>query len=81
VAAAVFACGLFSAGALGHAAVQASPPKPAAEAQSNPGKTPDVSKEALAWDKLITRYRFENDGTGTREMTAVVRVLADAGVK
>jgi hypothetical protein len=53
--------------------------KPAAVAQAT--KSPDVSKEALAWDKLVTRYRFEPDGTGTREITAVVRVLADAGVK
>src|ERR1700739_2791489 len=60
---------------------------PTAQAQNTPAipsktsKSPDVSKEALAWDKLTTRYRFEADGTGTREITAVVRVLADAGVK
>ncbi len=44
-------------------------------------KAPDVSKEALAFDLLSTRIREEADGTGTRETTARVRVLADAGVK
>jgi hypothetical protein len=32
-------------------------------------------------DKSVTRIREEADGTGTRETTARVRVLADAGVK
>ena len=44
-------------------------------------KSPDVSKEAVAIDKLYTRIREEADGTGTRQTTARVRVLADAGVK
>jgi len=42
---------------------------------------PDLSKEALVWDKMGTRIREEADGTGTRETTARVRILADAGVK
>ncbi len=42
---------------------------------------PDVSKEALVWDKIVTHLSFEADGTGSRETTAVVRILADAGVK
>ena len=44
-------------------------------------KPPDYSKEALVFEKLYTRIRFENDGTGTREITGRVRILADAGVK
>jgi hypothetical protein len=44
-------------------------------------KPPDFSKEALVFDKLITRVREEADGTGTRETTARIRILADAGVK
>lgn len=44
-------------------------------------KIPDVSKEAVVFDKLITRIREEADGTGTRETTARIRILADAGVK
>lgn len=41
----------------------------------------DVSKEALVFDKTVTRIREEADGTGTRETTARLRILADAGVK
>jgi Domain of Unknown Function with PDB structure (DUF3857)/Transglutaminase-like superfamily len=44
-------------------------------------KTGDQSKEALVFDKLYTKIREESDGTGTRQTTARVRVLADAGVK
>ncbi|HUN84759.1 MAG TPA: DUF3857 domain-containing protein [Terracidiphilus sp.] len=48
---------------------------------SSAQKSPDVSREALVFDKLISRIRLEADGTGTRETTAAVRILADAGVK
>ncbi len=48
---------------------------------SSAAKPPDVSKEALVWDKLITSVRMNADGTGTRETTARVRILADSGVK
>jgi hypothetical protein len=41
----------------------------------------DSAKEALVWEKLSTRVRMEADGTGTRETTARVHILADAGVK
>jgi hypothetical protein len=44
-------------------------------------KPPDFSKEALVFDKFYTRVREEADGTGTRETTARIRILADAGVK
>ncbi len=52
--------------------------QPPAKAAVQPA---DYSKEALVWDKLYTRIREEADGTGTRETTARVRILADAGVK
>jgi hypothetical protein len=42
---------------------------------------PDFSKEALVFDQMHTRIHFDADGTGTRETTVRVRVLADAGVK
>jgi len=48
---------------------------------SSASKPPDVSKEALVWDKLITSIRMNADGTGTRETTARVSILADSGVK
>ena len=44
-------------------------------------KSSDQSKEAVVFDKLYTKIRQESDGTGTRQTTARIRVLADAGVK
>ena len=41
----------------------------------------DFSKEALVFDKMLTSIREEADGTGTRQTTARIRILADAGVK
>src|ERR1700733_1546180 len=43
--------------------------------------TPDFSKEAYVIERLSSRIKLENDGTGTREVAAEVKVLADAGVK
>jgi hypothetical protein len=89
-----FGCGLVSALCVSLAVVTATAfaqDKPAAHPATTPAapasaaaaapKPPDVSKEALVFDKLITRIREEADGTGTRQTTARVRVLADAGVK
>ena len=55
--------------------------KPALVAPITTSKPPDFSKEALVFDKLITHIREEFDGTGTRQTTARIRILADAGVK
>ncbi len=84
-----FACARFSAavvlgaGVLAAQAQQAPPVTPATPAAvpAAAAKTPDVSKEAMVIDKLVSRIREEADGTGTRETTARVRVLTDAGVK
>jgi Domain of Unknown Function with PDB structure (DUF3857)/Transglutaminase-like superfamily len=62
------------------AAQDAAAPKPPI-AQALSAKAVDTSKEALVYDQMHTRIRMEADGTGTRETTARVRVLADAGVK
>jgi tetratricopeptide (TPR) repeat protein/transglutaminase-like putative cysteine protease len=48
--------------------------KPASAAQ-------DFSKEAYVIEKLYTRITAEADGSDTRERTAEIRILADAGVK
>ena len=48
--------------------------KPAPAAQ-------DFSKEAYVIEKLNTRIVAEDDGSDTRELTAEIRILADAGVK
>ncbi|HEY2472595.1 MAG TPA: DUF3857 and transglutaminase domain-containing protein [Terracidiphilus sp.] len=77
----VLCCALFAAAQEKPASDRAASDSGNSTATSKSGKTPDVSKEALAWDKLQTRMRFEADGTDSRETTAVVRVLADAGVK
>ncbi|HUX44891.1 MAG TPA: DUF3857 domain-containing protein [Terracidiphilus sp.] len=60
----------------------ASQPKPALPTAKPAATKPnDFSQEALVFDQLKTRIRMEADGTGTRETTARVRILADAGVK
>jgi len=41
----------------------------------------DFSKEAYVLEKLNTRIVAEDDGGGTRERTAEIRILAEAGVK
>jgi len=58
---------------------QKSNPSPAAaKADSSPQ---DFSKQAYVIDQLYTHINEESDGTGTRELTAQVHVLAEAGVK
>lgn len=44
-------------------------------------KPPDISKEAVVIDKTVTRFVEQSDGTGTRQTTARIHILADAGVK
>lgn len=52
------------------------------KAAGKPAVTPpDFSKEAYVIQKSYTRIKAENDGTGTREQTVEVKVVADAGVK
>jgi hypothetical protein len=57
---------------------QQSAPKPA---EKSPFATQDFSKEAYIIERFATHIVAENDGTGTRELTAQVKVLAEAGVK
>src|SRR5579872_264740 len=52
-----------------------------AQTASKTEPQPDYSKEALIFDNSSTRIVFENDGTGTRESSARVRVQSDAGVQ
>src|SRR5439155_24575392 len=42
---------------------------------------PDHSLEAFVVEKLRYAYRFENDGTGRREVTARIKVQSEAGVE
>src|SRR5712692_8117200 len=57
--------------------LMAAPQEPAT---TSPTK-PDFSKEASVVESYRTAVRFENDGTGTRDITAKVPVQSDAGVK
>jgi tetratricopeptide (TPR) repeat protein len=42
---------------------------------------PDLSKEAFVFENYLTRLRFENDGTGTKELQVRVRIQSEAGVQ
>ena len=59
----------------------------AAQAPSKPADTklaggkPDYSSEAFIIEQDSTRIIFENDGTGTRQSTARIRIQSDAGVQ
>jgi hypothetical protein len=64
------------------ATTQVSPTGQSPSGAAAPAAKPvDLSKEAVVFDKLYTKIREESDGTGTRQTSARVRVLADAGVK
>lgn len=65
---------------LAHAATPPSADPPSAESPK-PAATADYSTEAFVVEKLHERYRFENDGTGSKVATMRVRVQSDAGVK
>jgi len=49
--------------------------------QTSLTKKADTSQEALVFDRLDSLVRFEDDGTGVRETTAVIRVQSQAGVR
>jgi len=42
---------------------------------------PDYSKEAFVCEQDSTEIAFENDGTGTRQSSARIRIQSDAGVQ
>ena len=54
---------------------------PAPPSPPLPDKLPDHSQEAYVVEKLRTAYRFENDGTGRREISARIRIQSEAGVE
>jgi tetratricopeptide (TPR) repeat protein/transglutaminase-like putative cysteine protease len=66
---------LLLAAACSFVSAQVSPPaKPSLYA-------PDFSKEAYVIEELSTRITAEQDGTGTKETSAKVKIISDAGVK
>lgn len=51
-------------------------------AQTSPSAAKsDTSQEALVYDRIRNLVRFESDGTGVRDTTAVIRVQSQAGVE
>lgn len=59
---------------------QAPPEKQAGPAEKQAGKQNDL-QEAFIVERLVTRAMWEADGTGTREITASIRMQAEAGVR
>jgi len=51
------------------------------EANSSSPAKHDYSQESYVVEKVTTRYRFENDGTGRKEVVARIRVQSEAGVE
>jgi len=48
---------------------------------SLPAGTVNTAQEALVFEHLDTLVRFEDDGTGSRETTAVIKIQSQAGVQ
>lgn len=61
------------------------PSTPRARAAEDPRpadqKQPDYSQEAFVIEVLKSSYRFENDGTGQREMSSRIKIQTEAGVQ
>ena len=52
-----------------------------ADAAKPDDKGHDYSQESFVVEKMLTRYRFESDGTGRKELVARIRVQSEAGVQ
>ncbi len=58
------------------------PPPPPEKSTGKPADRPaDYSQEGFVIEKFQTKYHFENDGTGKRELYARIRVQSEAGVE
>lgn len=58
-----------------------SPSSQSKTAQTTPVPSPDYSKEAFVFQKIITEVIFANDGTSTSDTTAEIRIQSQAGVQ
>src|SRR5579884_212546 len=63
------------------AQVPAPTPVPAPPTSTSATAAIDHSQEAFVVEKLHSSYRFENDGTGRRELYARIKVQSEAGVE
>ena len=57
------------------------PNAPKAQEIKSPDAKQDYSQEGYVIEKMRTSYRFENDGTGRRELFARIKVQSEAGVQ
>jgi len=60
---------------------RAQQPSPPPKAPPAAEKKPDYSQEPFLVESLVTRARFENDGTGSIETTTRIRAQNDDGVR
>jgi Flp pilus assembly protein TadD len=77
-------CGLSAFALPTFAQQQLAPPKksePAPLPAPMQKLAPDYSSEPFVVEKYATRARFENDGTGVRDLAARIKVQSDAGVQ
>ena len=81
---AILFCGLSALALPTFAQQQLAPPKktePAPLPAPMQKLAPDYSNEPFVVEKYATHARFENDGTGTRDLLARIKVQSDAGVQ
>jgi tetratricopeptide (TPR) repeat protein len=81
----VFLLCALTTGVLAQSSLPAAP-EPAKPADSKStaksgDKAHDYSEESFVIESLHSRYRFESDGTGRKEITARIRVQSEAGVQ
>ena len=62
-------------------AAGATSPEKSADLFKLEDKSHDYSQESYVVEKMHTRYTFESDGTGRKELTARIRVQSEAGVQ
>jgi tetratricopeptide (TPR) repeat protein len=70
-----------SASQIPNAPTPATAAEKAADAANTVAKTPDYAQESFVIEQMHSRYRFEADGTGRKEITARIRVQSEAGVQ
>ena len=55
--------------------------KPEGKPSEKSSEKPDYTEESFVVEQIKTTYRFENDGTGRKELYARVKVQSEAGVE
>ncbi len=79
---AAFLVFLFATTALAQQQLSPPPAQPSAPVPAPMQKlAPDYSSEPFVVQRYLTKVRFENDGTGERDLTARIKVQSDAGVQ